>query len=620
MIYVEYTDPWATGDAKRMPFCDITDWVEQQRVADGPWVTNLIAVRDAYNGDTVVSLPDVEREPDLSAPIPALVSDAVDNQAMRAGSVHPVIQVPSQGNPERARTTRRALYCRWHESALTDVQIRRAYRHWFAYGTGTLWVLPDFVKKRARIEVRDPLGVYTDFQHPDEVTSPRRVASIFGRSTEWLTSRYPECRDHFKGARKTDIWDVVEYIDAERIVIGVTGPRHRSMSWATTTMGWPKGGIEIRRWQNRAEAMVPMAMPKRVTLDRIAGQVANMVGIVNFMARMTALDVLAAEKAIFGDMVIMGKDGREPRLLSGRWHDGREGEPNLIADAAGIQMLQSAPGPLTHPVIDRLERAARITGGNPAMNGGELNGALRSGQTVSALAAVSLDPRTQEAQELMARALIVVNQAIGAVEVGYFPRRKMYGFTGWANDDELVEWTPAEDLDTEHNVVTYPFAGADANGITVAVAQAVGAELMSRKSARVAHPWIHDPEAEERHIALERIRDSVLNAFAQQSASGAVPLVDIVRVLDLYSKGGDLVDAIQTAQKEAQARQAATPPPPEPGQGLAPEQTPGLSLPGQGVETAAPPPVPPVQPGVQNVADLLTAMRAPSRAQAPAAV
>ena len=83
------------------------------------------------------------------------------------------------------------------------------------------------------------------------------------------------------------------------------------------------------------------------------------------------------------------------------------------------------------PKIDRIERAARFSGGIPAVAGGEFTGSLRSGRVVDTMAAFSIDPRIAELQNIMARALNQANEAVAEVEKGYFGNRHMVAFSGW---------------------------------------------------------------------------------------------------------------------------------------------------------------------------------------------
>lgn len=596
---------------------EITSWYTQLRSEEGDFQRQMQSILDHYNGEIVVPLLDVKGEPEVIAAVPALVADAVDGMAMRATTVRPQIIVPSVDRTSsaanaRAQLRQRAYSAIWQDQGINDVLARAAYRFVAAYGTGNYTVLPDFKRECAVVEARNPIGIYPDFRNPHDFCAPNRVIQVYSRSVAWIRARFPQTPLP-RGARPTDIWEVVEYVDPDCIVIGVAGPRLRSTRYGGFANEWPAGGVEVIRWQNLA-GVTPIAQPNRVTLDRVAGQVASMIAIVKTMSRMMALDIVAAEKAIFGDMVIIGKEGEEPKLLSGAWKDGRTGEPNLVTDAE-VKVLQSGPGPMTDQMLNRLERAARSHGGDPAMAGGELSHAVRSGSTIDAMAGMAIDPKLQEAQELMARGgFTVLNEAIAAVNLAYFPKKRQKLISGWTSDAELVEFVP-EEIWSESTtcMVRYPFPGVDAQRLSVGITQLVGAELMSRKSARIHHPWIEDADIEEQTITEERIRSIVLEAFTQQGITGALPLIDISRILELFMENGDLVKSIIQANKEAQDRQAATPPPPEPGMGMAPEQAPGLSMPGMGAETQAPPTVPPLSPSLGNARELFNALSAKIR-------
>lgn len=569
-----------------------------RRSFDSNAIRAMIEVRDRYNGDLVTPLIDVSGEPSMKPPIPQVVANAIDNLSMRAGSTKPIIICPAldesketeRGSVDWANRRRRALYSTWHTEALIDVKLRRAYRHYHGYGTFSLVVMPDFGDSRREpgptIQLRDPLSSYPELRSPDDVREPLNIGFVFGRSATWIARTYPEA-EHLLGDAGVDtdanrLWDLVEWIDGDDIVVGILGPRWDN---STRTDASPSNSsMELRRWPNRA-GMVPVAVPRRVTLDRVMGQVWTAIGMQDLLGRLTALDIEAAERAIFPDMVVMGENNQAPVLVSGKWKDGREGEPNLVMNGK-VQYLQSAPGPLTHPVLDRMERATAMSAGNSPFFAGENTGSLRTGRAIDALGGYSIDPRIQESQDVMQRALEVVNEAVLRTYKGYWPDRKFTLFSGWPSDTGQVTFTPGRHFETTQNVVAYSFPGSDVSQINVAVNQLTASRLMSRHTARVRHPYIDDADSEHRRIVTETIEDAVFQGFLQQSGAGAIPLVDAVRVLSLVQEGKPVYEAIAMAQREAQERQAAEPPPPGPGQAVAPETQAGLALPGQGAETA----------------------------------
>lgn len=575
----------------------------------------MLQVRDHYNGDIVIPIADVKGHKS-SAPMSArLVTEAIDSQSRLCSMSRPNITAPpleafNPASSQVANKRRKAWYARWDENALGDILLRRHYRFLSGYGSSCFVVMPDFKGNGcAKIELRNPLGLYPELRSMDDVREPRNLATIYGRSVDWIQANYPEARDWLgTQAHLQGLWDIVEWIDDKCIVIGILGPRGFGEEWSWVRAEGGMRGYELRRWRNRAD-MVPVAVPRRITLDRLMGITDASLAAIEQMERMVILNDIAAEKYVFPDMLIMGTDGREARLLNGTWRDGRSGVPNEMVDGE-FKFVQASPGPLTNPNIDRAERNFRISTGLVPQTGGETGGAgLRTGRAIDAIGGYSVDPRVQELQEVTTRCLKVVNEAIAAVELGYAPSQKYTVFSGWPGEHGLVEYTPKEIFkESRHNVVSYSFPGTNISEISTAIGQLLGEGVMSHATARREHPLIEDPDGEERAVNLEKMTDAMFAAQLAQAQQGALPLIDQVRAMELYANGKTIWEAVQQASREAQERQAAQAPPPEAGQATAPEQQPGLALPGQGVESAAPPEITPPTPAQDNFRQLYHAL------------
>jgi hypothetical protein len=117
------------------------------------------------------------------------------------------------------------------------------------------------------------------------------------------------------------------------------------------------------------------------------------------------------------------------------------------------------------------------------------------------------------------------------------------------------------------------------------------------------HPSIEDPEQEHDWVVAEALEQSLLTSIEAQSAQGALPVMDLARIIELVRDDKqDLAGAILEAQKEAQERQAQQAPP------EAPAAQPGLSMPGMGAEAGGAP-VPPPPQGLRNLQSLMGASR-----------
>ncbi len=605
----------------RKAWGEIVATMTARRLQDSHLLRAMQDVRDRANGDVAVVLPDVSGEPSLPLLTPHLISDAIETTAMRAASTTPSIAVPaldptSVRSRERATTRRRALYSTWDYSALMETLLPRAYRHLVGYGTNCFMVVPDFIDGRARIEIRDPLTAYPEHRSPGDTREPLDVGFVYGRSAQWIMAHYPEARDYFYACiegmknryshraydRVMDtLWDVVEWVDEHQITVGILGPREQIDHSGGESI--TAAGFHLRTWDNRA-GMVPVAAPRRITLDRIDGQVSKLTGIVDMMGKLMALDVLAAEKAVFPDMVVIDQNGT-PQLLnaSGRWNDGRTGEANIVK-ASRVDMLQSSPGPLTHPVIDRLQEAFRQSGGLPGIAQGSSQNALRTGNALTSMAELAIDPRIQEAQRLMTRALKVVNSSILEVEKGYFPNSKQVFFSGWPGDRGHVEYVPSKDFESAENTVDYSMPGADINQLTVAIGQAVSMELISKKAGRSKHPMAESPEEDEKQIFAEQMQTVALQAFGQQALAGQLPLIDFAEIYEQMFGATEWTKAVKSADKKARERQATPAPEDSPAAAM-----PGLALPGQGAESLPPTTAPPTE-SQGNFQDLISALGA----------
>ena len=593
-----------------------------RRSNDSSVIQRMIDIRDRYNNDVVVPVVEMPDQPEMRALMPQLIHDGIEGYAMRAAAQMPAITIPalkpsSQRSREFAAIRRRALYASWSENSLS-LLLRRAFRQLSGYATFSMVVMPDHEKGRARIELRDPLTAYPELRAPEQIDPPRNVGFVYGRSAHWIARHYPEAREYVLGrpgpGQNTPVeqlWDVVEWIDEDHVVIGLLGPREASLQQGDITKS---GGMELRRWPNRA-GMVPVAIPQRITLDRIAGQMDSIVGIVDWMAKLMALDVLAAEKDIFPDIAVIGDENRVPELIGGEWKDGRSGEVNLLTGVRGLQMLHTTPGPMTERVMGGLERAGRMASGATPLYGGDNPNALRTGRAIDTIGAFAVDPMVAELQDIMSRALErSINPAILEVEKGYWPNKTFTVFSGWRGDQGVVEYTPSKHFEATHNSVSYSFPGTDMSQITVALAQLVGAGLVSQKTARAEHPLIDNPEQEEDGIVKERLTDALLQSILQQAVAGQMPAIDVAQVIKYVEQGMEIPDAILKADEAARARQAAQAPPPQPGQMTAPEQQPGLAMPGMGAESAPAPPNQPVPQGLQNASALMAALRSTSNA------
>lgn len=539
---------------------EIAAIMAQRRVSDTLLLRRMIQIRDRYNGDLVLPFPDVKDDPYMKPPVPNLIAEAIDQQAMRANSMWPSITAPpkdvgSDASNAQADRRRRALYGRWSENQL-ELKLYRAYRHLVGYGTFTMTVMPSDEDGHAVVELRDPLTAYPELRAQDDVREPLNIGFIFSRSIDWIKKHFPNTAPplvkYASGRTWDTLWDCVEWIDENDIVIGVLGPRQPAFGTQEARV-YGSQVLELARWPNKA-GCVPVVSPRRLTLDRVMGQLMSVIETTDLFGRVTALDIMAMERAIFPDLVIISKTGGPPQVYSGDWMDGRTGQPNLLSDAV-VQNLESSQGPGGASVMANLQAAIQSTGG--ALGLDQMSGA-RSGAQVDSLSALNADPRMQESQSIVARALTVINDHIQAVEKAYAPKAKFFLIPGIRGDFTPVEYVPETDFAFTPTLVSYPYSGLDMAGLNVALVQLQGSHLLSRRSTRAASPMVPDGPQEEDQITVEAIDDSILAGIQARVEQDPSFLPVAAHMRTLVAKGTNLAEALIESMSILQTQQ---PPP-----------------------------------------------------------
>ena len=572
-------------------FNEIVNIVKDLQIQQGPVLNKMKDILDRYDGDWVLPLPDIDKEPNLPPLTPALIADAVDNMAMRAASVRPVNIFPAiDPNKDRGRRSReyadkrRKIIAATYHQSKWNLARRRYYRQLAAYHTCSLVVLPDFQTGLPKIEVRDPLGTYVEPQANEELRQPEYVAFVTRHSAEYLRRVYPQARQENGGPIHAhdlrEMWDCVEWYDLDQTVFGIIGP-----VWDDRRMSNERPWITP--WQQLSPVypnrlgVCPAVVPHNVSLGRIASRIGSMLGNVDLQARLMALDILAQEKAIWPDMYAIGRSGGMPRIIGGVWKDGREGDINLLQDVESIGQIRSTPDVRTTQIIDRLERNFRTSTGLLPQFGGETYGALRTGRGIDALSGIALDPRIQELHEISEAWLPHLNGAILETYKAYWPDKKFSMYSGWAGDKGMVEFTPQEHIETTENTVSYNLPGADVIQQTQILGSLRGAKAISGRTFRSMHPYIDDPEAEEKLVQDEDFDEALRQSILQKLLTGEMPLVASALIKKYVADGLDIFDAVVKADEEMRARQATQAPEPPPGMAASPETMPGMAAPPQ---------------------------------------
>ncbi len=600
----------------------ILDLYRQRRTQYNGLHNSMRVVQRAYNNQMDVPLPDMDR---VTAPsVPNLLVQGIDQMAGRITSIVPSVTFSST-NPGVRKYDRMAMTAAktiegWWQMDRLQMKMKQRGRHLIAYAMSPVVIRWNHKEHRPIWQVRHPLETFPSTDLVAGQVTPTNVIFAFRRSVAW-------CRAQGYGNQIAALLNspnvsmdatilLLEYVDAAETVLVAVGYRANDSLVPDDYIGEGMRGIELERYANFSDRC-PAIVPARITLDTLSGQFDGMVGMYARQARLMALEEIAVEKGIFPDVYIESRPGEQGRFVQGPF-DGRSGDINIIAGGT-IREIQSQPGYMTNPMIDRMERAQRVTAGLPAEFGGESGSNIRTGRRGDAVLSAVIDFPIAEAQEAFGYALEEENEvAIGLAKQfdGSTPRTI---YVGTGNSQRPVTYTPEETFKNAKHTVTYPASGSDINNLIIGIGQRVGLGIMSKRTAAVLDPWINNPEIEHDTIIAEGLEQALVSGIQQQAATGQIPPLVVAQIMKLVKDDKmEIAEAMaqvtQKAMEQQQAQQQAD--------AAAQPQTPDALSAGPAAQALAGAQIePPAQsmPSVHNLGQMLMALRRPATAGRPVA-
>lgn len=564
-----------------------TLFLDRQK-ARGQILNRMQRVRDQYNGDIAIPIPEMDREGGLF--VANLLQQGLDHYGSRISSVLPNVDAPPidprhQTSRDRADTRRRAVLS-WWEMSNMSLQMRRRARWLVGYGSAPAVIRPKFTDPADPTagypcwEPRDPLTCYpAPAINPDEL---RPADCIFAvrRPLRWIRKMYPSAATALTDNDTKDdaLFTILEYNDDEQIaMIACADPVYFSSQRSKE--------ILLERVPNLTGLSLAV-VPGRVTLERQTGQFDGMIGMLQMQAKLMALEVMAVQRGVFPDMYLEQRDPNIPAKIISGPHPGYTGKINEI-EGGTVNYRSIQPGFQTNAAMDRLERAARLDAGVASEFGGESNTNIRTGRRGDAIMSAMIDFPVQEAQEVMASALEEENRSAIQVAKAWFGDTRKSIYVKWKGAKGHLDYTPNTDFDSEYTVVSYAMAGTDIQNLTIGIQGRVATGLMAKQTARRIDPWIEDAELENDLVTAEGLETANLQSLQQMAVGGQLPIGDAARITELVvEQNVPLYKAILQAQQEAQERQATIDSQGQPAGALpgSPETQPGLALPGAGAE------------------------------------
>jgi hypothetical protein len=529
----------------------------------GPMHSKMRTIQSIYNNTAQIPMLDMERSESPS--VPNLLAQGVDQMAGRIASVVPSVtfasQKPIRAEERRAQTAERVISGWWQQDRLMAKMKMRA-RHLIAYGMSPVVIRWDPRTDRPTWHIRHPLETFPSTDIIPGTVSPTDCIFAYRRSVGWLRSMGYS----LQVATVTGKFDITD--DASMLLLEYTdetGTRLILTSYGSTDPLSPSNTIDNNGGSMRGviledvptkNGLTQALIPMRITLDGITGQFDNMIGMYYQQAKLMALEVMAVEKGIFPDTYIVSRPGEVGRFLDGP-HDGRTGMVNIIS-GGDIREIQSQPGYLTNPTIDRLERAQRLTGGVPPEFGGESGSNIRTGRRGDAVLSAVIDYPVAEAQETFASSLVEEDRVAISLAKTYGGGKTRTIYVGTGNSSRAVTYIANKVFTEDEHVVSYPATGSDLNQLIIGIGQRVGLGIMSKETASQLDPYIDNPEMEKDRIIAEGLEQALMAGLQQQAAQGAIPPLVLAKIMRLVRTDKmELAEALNKVTEDAIAEQEA---------------------------------------------------------------
>jgi len=617
----------------------IVMWYRERRSAAGPLHARMQEIRDLYNGDVQVPLPELDRNEQPA--VANLISQGLDQMAMRVASTLPSITYtplkPGQAKSEEyARIRRLANYSWWQLNRFDRLQRKRA-RWLIGYAAAPVIMRPDFKRRIPGWQPADPLNTYPSEMDPVDVMPSDTILS-YKRSLAWLRHLFPGPIGALEvGPKATPdtMIELLEYVDdTEHVLVAVgKAPEADRVPFGQAPRSTGRPYVDLQRFENRL-GRCTVVYPTRPSLERPTSQFDGMPSLYKTQARAMALWLIAAERAVFPDTWFISRPNETVDVIEEP--DGRAGIPGRVK-GGDLREVTTTPAPGTAQIVDLLERNQRVGAGLSPDFGGENPTNVRTGRAGEQLLSATVDFWVQEAQETLAVAYQEENALAVKIMRAYFGDEPKSFVVNFKKVNGQVDYIPLIHFDSSTNVVSWPAVGADVNSLAIGIGQRLGLGEMSIRTAQDLDPYIDDSEREHRRLTTEQIEKALITSIDQAVASGQIGPLEVARLVELVRTGDmQIYEAFQKVHQEIvdQAQQQQQPPGPNgappgalgpggpPGAGLAGAGPggpgggpPGLTNPGIAAQLGMGMQNPPGQtiaaptPGVQHMAQLFSALR-----------
>ena len=545
---------------------EIINLHRQRLQSRGDYLSRMKEISIHYNNQVTVPLPELDANEKPA--VANLLSQGIDQFALRVSSVMPDVQFPAlrggfKASEENARK-RRLATLGWFDMNDMNMKMRRRARYQVAYASAPVSIHPVSLNRNDKREiphwrVRNPLSTFpSDTIDPDNM-EPEDCIFEDHRTLRWMQENYPAAAKTLYVGKSTPdtLFNILEYVDPEETVLVAVGAKRESRNYMAGENLPGLSAIVLDRVPNRA-GITPVVVPTRIALDKVMSKFEAMLGMYQRQAKLDALNTIAVMRGVFPDEWVVAhpnSQGMTPKIIQNA--DGKTGVRGVIQNGQ-IDVIYPQINQNASLTLDRLERNARLSAGIPAEWGGESGSNIRTAKRGDSVLSEAVDPDIQETQEIFAASMEAEIRRGIAIQKAYYGSKPTIFLMGMNGKIEgPPDYTPDEAFETDLCRVSYPLPGSDANQMAVMIGQKIGIGEMSVRSAMEMDPLIRDPELETARIHVEGIRKALLSGLEQQAVQGQLDPNTISRIAIMMGDGRTpLEEAVMKVHEEMQKEQA----------------------------------------------------------------
>lgn len=459
----------------------------------------------------------------------------------------------------------------WHSSLLQEQQFAACDRY-LSYGFLPYVVECDYNEGTPKIYAEDPVGCYPLYDRLGQCVSMGRVYQM---RAEELAAIWPDYEnaimkdpgDQNPFSTRVNAADkmltVVRYYDADQ-----------------TLMYLPeRGNLVLGEPVPQPLGKCPVVVVRRPSIGlHTRGQFDDAIPVQMARAKMALLGIEAAEKSVQAPLAIPDDT---VEVAFGADAVMRSRTPEKIRRVG----LELPPGAFQESQL--LDAELRMGTRYPEGRSGQAEASVITGRGIQALMG-TLDTQVKTAQEMFARGLAKATALAYELDEKTWPNRSRTVravFEGQAFEET---YKPSRDIGGDYRVdCAYGFAaGLAPNQAVVMIEQLRADKLIPRSVARKHLPLGEDVLKLERDVAVEEVRDGLMqgltamaqssNVMIEQGGDPSALLSKIAQIIDGLEKGHDVEKVVTTVF--APPPQQASPPGPddeaaETGQGAQPGES-----------------------------------------------